>query len=82
MAASKSQIRAWVDKGVKAGATHVIIVYDQWDIEDFPVYVGKGQSVEEIVSSHNGKNMCSVMEVYNLSMDIDAQMNELRAWHL
>lgn len=82
MAASKSQIREWVDRGVKTGATHVIIVYDRWDYEDFPVYVDKGQSVEERVSSYNGKNMCSVMEVYNLSMDIDTQMNEFRAWNL
>ena len=82
MAASKHQIREWVDIGVKTGATHVIIVYDRWDYEDFPIYIDKGQSVEKRVSSYDGKDMCSVMEVYNLSMDIDAQMNEYRAWHL
>lgn len=82
MAASKSQIREWVDRGVKAGATHVIIVYDRWDYEDFPVYVDKGQSVEDEVSYYNGENMCSVMEVYNLSMDINSQMDEFRAWNL
>lgn len=82
MAASKNQIREWVDRGVETGATHVIIVYDSWDYEDFPVYVNKGQSVEKRMSYYDGKNMCSVMEVYNLSMDIDTQMNEFRAWHL
>lgn len=82
MAATKSQIKKWVDFGIKTGATHVIVVYDRWDYEDFPAYVYKGQSVEERISSYDGKNMCSVMEVYNLSMDIDAQMNEFRAWNL
>jgi hypothetical protein len=81
MAASKNKIREWVDRGVTTGATHVIIVYDRWDYEDFPVYVDKDQSVEEKVASYNGKNMCSVMEVYDLSIDIDTQMNERRAWH-
>jgi hypothetical protein len=39
MAASKNQIREWVDRGVKTGATHVIIVYDRWDYEDYdPIY--------------------------------------------
>lgn len=82
MAASKNQIREWVDRGIETGATHVIIVYDSWDYEDFPVYVDKGQSVEKRMSYYDGNNMCSVMEVYNLSMDIDTQMNEFRAWHL
>lgn len=82
MAASKSQIREWVERGAKTGATHVIIVCDRWDYEDYPVYVDKGQSVNEEVSKRNGKNMQSVMEVYNLSMDIESQLNEHRAWHM
>ena len=47
MAASKAQIREWVERGVKTGATHVIIVYDSWDYEDFPVYVDPHESVKE-----------------------------------
>lgn len=82
MAVSKEQIREWVERGVKTGATHVIIVYDRWDYEDYPVYVDKGQSVHDEVSARNGRNMLSVMEVYNCSMDINAQLNEYRAWNL
>ena len=82
MAARKQQIREWVERGVKTGATHVIIVYDSWDYEDYPVYVEKGQSVQNEIDRRNGRNMLSVMEVYNLSMDIEAQLNEYRAWHV
>lgn len=82
MAASKNQIREWVERGAKTGATHVIIVYDSWDYEDYPVYVDKNQLVHEEVSKRNGRNMLSVMEVYNLSMDIEKQLNEHRAWHM
>lgn len=82
MATNENQIRTWVNRGIKSGATHVIIVCDHWDYADFPVYVDKGESVQERVSYYNGNNMCSAMEVYDLSMDIEAQMNEPRAWHL
>ena len=82
MAANKSQIRKWIDNGIKTRATHVIIVYDRWDYEDFPVYVNKDQSVEKVIESYNGKNMNSVMEVYNLSIDIEVQLNEFRSWNL
>ncbi len=82
MAASKEQIREWVERGVKTNATHVIIVYDRWDYEDYPVYVDQGQSVHDEVARRDGKEMLKVMEVYNLSMDIESQMNEYRAWHM
>jgi hypothetical protein len=82
MAASKEQIREWVYKGLKTGATHVIIVYDRWDYEDYPVYVDKHQSVSAEVDARDGRNMLKVMEVYNLSMDIESQLNEYRAWHV
>ena len=82
MAASKEQIREWVKRGVETGATHVIIVYDRWDYEDYPVYVDKYQSVNHEVDIRHGRNMLRVMEVYDLSMDIEAQLEEHRAWHV
>ena len=82
MAASKEQVREWVKRGVETGATHVIIVYDRWDYEDYPVYVDKHQSVNAEIDARDGRNMLKVMEVYNLSMDIEAQLNEYRAWHV
>ena len=82
MAASKKQIREWIERGVETGATHVIIVYDSWDYEDYPVYVDKDQSVNAEIDARDGRNMLSVMEVYDLSMDIEAQLAEYRAWHV
>ena len=82
MAASKEQIREWVERGIKTGATHVIIVCDRWDYEDYPVYVDKDQSVNHEIDIRDGRNMLKVMEVYNLSMDIEEQLEEYRAWHV
>lgn len=82
MAATKDEIREWVERGVKIGATHVIILCDTWDWEDFPSYVKQGESVRDEVMRCQAANDLRVMEVYNLSMDIEYQMNEHRAWHL
>ena len=83
MATTKEMIREWLFQGKKReGVTHVMIVCDTFDWEDYPVYITGGQEAahrkyEEI----HGKNMQKVMEVYNLSMDIEAQLNEPRAFN-
>ena len=82
MAASKEQIGKGIERGIENGATHMIVVYDRWDYEDYPVYVYDDQSVENEVAMRNEKDMLKVMEVYNLSMDIVSQMKEYRAWHM
>lgn len=82
MAASKKRIREWLERGIQMGATHVIIVCDTWDYEDYPVYVKKDESAQERVYSYQRSSMQQVMEVYNLSMDIDSQLDEYRAWNV
>lgn len=47
--------------------THVIIVCDTFDHEDYPVYVKAGESVKERFAHYNGPNMQRVMEVYDLT---------------
>lgn len=82
MAATKQDIREWLRRGKESGATHVIVVCDTWDYEDYPVYIEPGQSVSEKLSYYQRADMQKVMEVYNLSMDIEAQLAEGCAWHL
>ena len=75
MTATRSDIRGWVEAGVKKGATHVIIACDTFDYDNYPVYVMPGEDVHEKFAEKNGKNMQIVDEVYNLSMDVEAQIN-------
>ena len=82
MAVSQNQIRQWVERGIEMGATHVIIVVDTFDHEDYPVYVKQNETVQARVYYYQHASMQDVMEVYNLSMDIEKQLNEYRAWHL
>ena len=82
MAVSQNQIRQWIERGIEMGATHVIVVVDMFDHEDYPVFVKPNELVESRVSYYQRASMQDVMEVYNLSMDIEKQLNEYRAWHL
>ena len=76
MSTTKEDIRIWINKAIKNGATHLIVVCDEFDYEDYPVEVSKDQDVKDVFNAHDDKNMQSVMEVYNLSMDIDEQLNK------
>lgn len=67
MAASKEDIVGWVKAGAKKkGCTHVLIVCDTFDYDDYPVYIMEGQDVRKEASANNGPNMTRLMEVYSL----------------
>jgi hypothetical protein len=75
MGTSKDDIRIWFKEGTFRGATHLIVVCDTYDWEDYPVYVMPEQDVREEESNYDDKNMQKIMEVYNLSMDMEKQIN-------
>lgn len=85
MGTTKDEIRQWLKDGRENDATHVIIVCDTFDHTDYPVSVSRGTQVsdklKEYNNPHNPHNMQRVMEVYNLSMDLEKQLAERCAWH-
>lgn len=81
MAAQRSEIEEWLHSGDAAGATHMIVVCDTFNYEDYPVYVQPDKDVFKEIARFDEVNMQRVVEVYNLSQDIGAQLNEVRAWH-
>lgn len=36
---SRNDISSWFDSGIQLGATHMIVVCDTYDYDDYPVYV-------------------------------------------
>lgn len=80
-AALKSEIAEWFLGGLEKGATHMIVVVDTFDHEDYPVYVMPEENVREIAKNYDGENMQRIMEVYDLGMDMEAQLAEHRAFH-
>ena len=80
MATSKNDIREWLSRA-KPTDTHMLVVCDCWDYEDFPVFVRAEDDIDAMISKYS-TNMCRVMEVYNLKMDAESQLDEFRAWHI
>ena len=86
MAATRADIQRWLKEGQAREATHVIIVCDTFDHEDYPVFVQPGEDAHKIAEERFGypdgeKNMQRVMECYDLSLPLDQQMAEHRAFH-
>lgn len=75
---SKQEISAWFDMGVKDGYTHMLVICDTFDYEDYPTYA---KSKEEAVALEKTPgSMQRVMEVYILDpARKDSQLNEFRA---
>lgn len=82
MASSRAQIAGWFDRMIELGATHMLVVCDTYDYEDYPVYVFPTQSVREFMRTYQAKSMQKVMEVYSASHDKQSQLNERRTFRL
>lgn len=80
--ASKQDIVKWINEAVKNNAAYLIVVYDSFDYGDYPVYCSSKEECLEKFDEFNDKNMQKVMEVYDLSLNINDQLNEERAFHL
>lgn len=81
MTATKSDIIEWLEEAKARNATHLIIACDTFDWENYPVYVTADQDVNKEYKRIITSSMQRVDEVYNMSMDIESQLNERRAKH-
>jgi len=81
-AATKSNLIKWFQKGVRNNQSHMIVVCDTYNYDDRPIYTNSLEEFKEeykkVISSHGNE---TIMEVYDLKVDIDFQINEDRAFH-
>ena len=85
IAAGKEDIREWFIKGVEREAQYMLIVYDSMehlDGPDSPYYAESMERAHGIIRGFDSDPMCKIMEVYDLTADMEAQLAEKRAWHL
>ena len=75
-------IRNWIERADEEAHTHVMIVSDGFSYEYYPVYVMQSEVALDKVKAYQLKPMQTVKEVYDLSMDIDNQLDEHRSWNL
>ena len=75
-------IRRWLSEAKQQKATHMLVVCDTWDYQDYPVFVKPGESVrKEYEKRDDPREMRKVMEVYAMHLDLEAQLAEHRAFH-
>jgi len=77
MSTTRSTIREWLEAARADGCTHIAVMYDSFDHEDYPVMVQTPAEYAERVTNSDDR----VMEVYDLGRDLEAQLAEDRAYH-
>ena len=66
MGTSRQEIDKWFDEGIAQGATHMLVVCDTYDHDDYPVYVMPGQDPRKRAEPRMLGEMQRLMEVYKL----------------
>lgn len=79
---SRATIGDWLSRLYEDdNLSHMIVVCDTFDHEDYPVYVKKSENVRDRAREYEGKNMQRIMEVYSKTYSFEDQMKEHRAYH-
>ncbi len=81
MTATREDISTWFDAGEVGGYTHMIIVCDTYDYENYPRYVKSHEDPRSVAALYTPRNMERVDEVYDLRKDRDEQLDEVRAFN-
>ncbi len=82
MTATRKDIVDWLEEAKTKGATHLIVAVDTYDHDNYPVMVMPGESCRDRVETICHSDMQGVDEVYDMSMDLQAQLREHRARHI
>jgi hypothetical protein len=73
MSTTIDDLKEWFKDGKRQHATHMIVVDDAFEHEDYPVYVMPGMDVNEKLKDYTDANMQRVMEVYSLKKKFEDQ---------
>ena len=72
MSASIEDIKRWFHQAPEE-TTHMIVVCDEFDWTDYPVYVSEKANVHDVYLEYSHKPMQRIMEVYKMDLGWDAQ---------
>jgi hypothetical protein len=77
MTALYKDIEKWLLDGNNGLFSHLLVVCDTFNYENYPVYVLHEENVEDYISKYdNPKTMCRIEEIYNYSMDLEQQLTQ------
>lgn len=80
MAASRSTISGWFDRGVAQGSAFLIVWCDDYDYTDYPGYYKDAEEAQKQLDSPS--SMQRAMEVYDLNQPRGPQLKLSRCWAL
>ena len=79
---TKQDIRNWFNLGHRAGASHLLIVLDEFSYDEFPMYAVDAGYLESLLKEYEKKDMYRVLEIYNLHLDREEQLASERCWNV
>lgn len=80
---TKDQIVEGFNNGIQEGATHMLIVWDTWDLEssyNFIVYSFPEEDVNDLIKYYDTPGFYRVASVLATHLDLDQQLNDKR-WY-
>jgi len=77
---SREDIESMFEDGVRGKYKYMIIICDQFDYSDYPVFVHSKEMAMDKLEEIRHQSMTKVMEVYDLLQDMEKQLNMRRAW--
>lgn len=75
---TKTEIGEAFLRGKDKGAGYMLVVCDTFDYSNYPVYAADLDECLSKFKAIDGKEMQKVMEVYDLSYDMQEQLNTAR----
>lgn len=84
---TRNEIKSWLTNGGyfaverPENCSHMLVVCDTFDWSDYPVFVLRGQDVNEKIKEYS-KNMQKVMEVYSYDLPLQQQLDSQKAWNI
>ena len=81
MAATREDIKRWLGQARDLGASHMVVMCDTLDYEDYPIFVMPGDDPRVHQDQKHPGNMQTVMECYSMALSDEEQLAEHRALH-
>lgn len=69
------------DKASAEDTTHMLVVVDTFDYEDYPVYISN-HLIDDAIKKYHHVNMQRIMEIYSYGMDLESQLKQGRVWNI
>jgi hypothetical protein len=77
MAAALETIKGWFDEAQSNGYSHMVVMVDSFDYEDYPIFVKAGEDPRAVAEASDDL----IMECYRVELGWEVQAAEHRANH-